>query len=373
MKVELGNNDCAYYDAESGAMVSHGLGVPTITYVSVGHTNADEFDYGIDIEKFKAHLFESVVQGQGITNFEKAGVTTGRGAAALLDVVHPDGTWNKHSLDAKPSWVWSNDPEFGKLVAAYYGVPYGRPGDVFLTHYSEFGPPGSPVPLISPLVADIQDIQALLVNTGRDMWAQGQGRSQVVLNQQTATAAGATSITATGTPLTASAYIGMIVVDNTTGVWANIQSNTTSVLTVDRWYNPATPGGAAATNPGATDKFTIVQAVAPAQFMAVTANSSAAGATDTQLTGEITTAGGGLLRAVTTYAHSAGTNTYTSANTFTSNGSDALPVVLAKIGLFNSFVVASVLNMWFETLLNATATLTLSGDAVTITDTVTGS
>jgi hypothetical protein len=144
-------------------------------------------------------------------------------------------------------------------------------------------------------------------------------------------------------------------------------------LTVDRWYNPATPGGAAATTPGATDKFTIVQAVSPAQFMGITANATAAGATDTQLPSEIVTGGGGLVRAVTTYAHSAGTNTYTSANTFTANGSDSLPVTIAKMGLFNSMVVASTINMWFETLLNATATLTISGDALTITDTVTGS
>ena len=165
----------------------------------------------------------------------------------------------------------------------------------------------------------------------------------------------------------------MICVDNTTGVWGNIQSNTTSQIVVDRWYNPATPSGAAGTTPGTTDKFTIIQAVSPAQFMGITANATAASATDTQLPSEITTSSGGLIRALTTYAHSAGTNTYTSAVTFTANGSDSLPVTIAKMGLFNSIVVASTINMWFETLLNATATLTISGDAVTITDTVTGS
>lgn len=373
MRLELGNKASAYRDTESGLLVPHGLDAPVVTYVDMGHTNADLHDPSIDLAKFQKHLFEAVVRNKGITNFEKAGVTVGAGAAALADLLHPDGTWSNNSLEDSPSWVSCDDPEFGKLVANFYGVPYGQPDDLFMTHYTQFGKPGSLPPTVSPLVADIKDIVNLLVNTGRDMWAQGQGRSTVVLAQQTATASGTTSITATGTPFVASAYIGMIVVDNTTGVWGNIQSNTTSVLTVDRWYNPATPGGSAGSTPGATDKFTIVQGVSPAQFMGLTANASAASATDTALTSEIVSAGGGLIRAVTTYAHSAGTNTYTSANTFTANGSDTLPVTIAKMGLFNSMVVASAINMWFETLLNATATLTISGDAVTITDTVTGS
>jgi hypothetical protein len=348
-------------------------GAPTVTYATVGHTNAGLHDSGIEIPKFKAHLYESVIMNKGITNFERAGVTDGAGAAALCDLVHPEGSWMANSLDARPTWVWSDEPEFGKMLSDFYEIPYGRPNDLFLTHYTQFGPPGSTPPVISPLVANVKDIVNLLVNTGRDMWAQGQGRSQVVLAQQTATASSTTTITGTGTPFTASAYIGMIVVDNTTGVWGNIQSNTTSQLTVDRWYNPATPGSTAGSTPGTTDKFTIVQGVSPAQFMGITANSSAASATDTQLTGEIVTSGGALVRAVTTYAHSAGTNTYTSANTFTANGTDTVPVTIAKMALFNSIVVASTINMWFETLLNATATLTISGDAVTITDTVTGS
>lgn len=103
-------------------------------------------------------------------------------------------------------------------------------------------------------------------------------------------------------------------------------------------------------------------------FMAVTANSAAASAASTTLTAEITTAGGGLLRAVSTYAHTAGTNTSTLTKTFTANGSDTLPVTIAKIGIFNAVTAGT---MGYETLLNATATLTISGDSVAITDTVT--
>ena len=373
MKLELGNANCAYFDKETNQLKSYELGAPTVSYFDIGHPRAEAFDYDIDVPAFKQHLYDAVITNKGITNHEVAGVTTGAGVASLLDIVHPDGSWGKHSTDSKPTWVWSDDEKFGRIVAEFYGVPFGRPAEVELTHFTVNGPPGTEGPLTPHIVDVVKDIKALLVNTGRDMWAQGQGRSTNVLAQQTATASSSTSITGTGTPFTASAYIGMICVDNTTGVWGNIQSNTTSAITVDRWYNPATPAGTAGSTPGTTDKFTIVQGISPAQFMGITANATAAGATDTQLPSEIVTSGGGLIRTQTTYGHSAGTNTYTAAVTFTANGSDSLPVTIAKMGLFNSMVVASTINMWFETLLSATATLTTSGDSVSITDTITGS
>lgn len=109
-------------------------------------------------------------------------------------------------------------------------------------------------------------------------------------------------------------------------------------------------------------------ATAIALNMALTANATAAAAGDTVLTGEIVTAGGGLLRAAATYAHTASATTYTLTKTFTANGSDALPVTIAKIGIFDA---ASAGNMVFETLLSATATLSASGDTLTVTETVT--
>jgi hypothetical protein len=107
---------------------------------------------------------------------------------------------------------------------------------------------------------------------------------------------------------------------------------------------------------------------AAANYVGVSANATAPSAASTTLPGEITTAGGGLLRVQWTYAHTLGTNTSTLTKTLTANGSDALPVVLAKIGVLNA---ASVGTLVYETLLNATATLTISGDNVTITETVT--
>lgn len=107
---------------------------------------------------------------------------------------------------------------------------------------------------------------------------------------------------------------------------------------------------------------------AAATYLAVTANSTSPSAGDTTLTGEITTSGGGLVRGVGTYAHTGGASTATLTRTFTANGSDSLPVTLAKAGVFNA---SSGGSMPFESLLSPTATVSASGDSVTLTVTIT--
>lgn len=107
---------------------------------------------------------------------------------------------------------------------------------------------------------------------------------------------------------------------------------------------------------------------ATAAYLALTANSTAPAATDTTLAGEITTAGGGLVRALATYAHTNGTSTYTLTKAFTANGSDSLPVTIAKVGVFTA---SSGGTLVFETALSPTATLSVSGDSLTITQTIT--
>lgn len=109
-------------------------------------------------------------------------------------------------------------------------------------------------------------------------------------------------------------------------------------------------------------------ATAVLQWIALTANTTAPAATDTTLTAEIATAGGGLLRAAGTPSHTTGTNTYALSKTFTTNGSDSLPVTVGKIGIFDA---TSAGNMGFTTLVSPTATLSAVGDQLTITDTVT--
>jgi hypothetical protein len=107
---------------------------------------------------------------------------------------------------------------------------------------------------------------------------------------------------------------------------------------------------------------------AAANYIALTANSTSPSASNTTLTGEITTAGGGLVRAQATYAHTTGQATATLTKTFTANGSDSLPVTVAKIGIFNASSGGTMTN---ETLLDTSATLSASGDTLTVTETST--
>jgi hypothetical protein len=145
------------------------------------------------------------------------------------------------------------------------------------------------------------------VNSGNDLQA-------LVMAGQTAlagTATAATATTLTSSGFTSGAYVGQIVLAGSTAanfVYGVIVSNTTTVLTVDRWYNPASIGGAVGTTPAATAPFIILP------------------------------------------------------------GGDAYPVTIAKIGVFNSLTSGTML---YETALSATATLSASGDALTTTHTVT--
>lgn len=104
---------------------------------------------------------------------------------------------------------------------------------------------------------------------------------------------------------------------------------------------------------------------AAANYLALSANSTTPADGDTALAGEITTAGGGLVRKQATYAHTAGATSSTLTATFTANGSDVLPVTLAKMAVFNA---SSAGTMPFESLISPTATLSSVGDNITLTD-----
>ncbi len=107
---------------------------------------------------------------------------------------------------------------------------------------------------------------------------------------------------------------------------------------------------------------------AAADYLALTANTTSPSAGATTLTAEIATASGGLIRAQATYAHTGGASTYTLTKTFTANGNDSLPVTVGKVGVFNA---SSSGTMPWSSLLSPTATVSASGDALTITVTVT--
>lgn len=164
-------------------------------------------------------------------------------------------------------------------------------------------------------------------------------------------------------PGSTSAWNGQIVVCGAT--WGVILSNTNvsaPVVTIDQWYTPATPGGAAASTPSA-GRYHILPGDGPAQFMAITTDTGSPSATDTTLASEETA--NGLARAYATYAHTTAATSSTLTKTFTYTGSTSK--TLHKIGIFQG-VTGSV--MLFETVLSADAIVATNGDQVTVTETV---
>jgi hypothetical protein len=152
---------------------------------------------------------------------------------------------------------------------------------------------------------------------GRDQICSALG-GLVAVQGSPATATSATTFTATSTPWTTNLLAGLRVVFpitnlTTTPVFGNIISNTSSVATVDGWWTPAEPS-VIGTTPASTSAFVILPGGCPARYMALTENASAASASDTALTGEITT--GGCARAQATYAHTLATGTYTLIKAF---------------------------------------------------------
>lgn len=218
----------------------------------------------------------------------------------------------------------------------------------------------------------------LLTNIGRDVWAQTWGFIPAGGQGTPATATGSTSLTGTGTPWTASnlatpqlGLAGLRVIAPVTGittapVYGNIISNTTSALTIDKWWTGTDTTG---TTPASTNSFIIAPGgIAAIRFMALSTNASAASASDTTLASEVTTNGGG--RVLAAYAHTYGQSTLTLANTFTFSGSVS---GVHKIGLFTALSSAGADPMIYEVVLNSDFTAA-SGDtaAVTWTGTLSG-
>jgi hypothetical protein len=154
-----------------------------------------------------------------------------------------------------------------------------------------------------------------------------------------------------------------------------ILDNTTEVLTVARWENiGSTRGGAVGAEPVNTAAFSIASGATPAAWIAVSADTEAVKASNTTLKGELGSpkeeeANYGLVRKLAVFKY-IGTNEYEIKVTFTAKAKDTVPVTLAKIGIFNAQNGGV---MMFESLLTATAAIAASGDAVTITDVVSGS
>lgn len=204
----------------------------------------------------------------------------------------------------------------------------------------------------------------LLTNAGRDLAAAAMGAIGINNGSNVATGSSSTSLTDSGEAWTTDAYKGWTVIaeeTTNTPVFGNIGANSSTALTIDAWKNADDSAG---TTPGSTCNYMILPTFRP-RYMGLTENSSAASASNTTLTSEITT--GGLTRALATYAHTGGTATFTLSKTFTASSS--FPAV-HRMGLFTASNTTAGGIMVFESVLNADANLA-SGDTLTVTDTVT--
>jgi hypothetical protein len=218
---------------------------------------------------------------------------------------------------------------------------------------------------------DIDDLGIstnLLTNAGRDLWAAAFGHAPMKGGALTATTA--TSATPAGGGMTADQYKGWRVYASETALateptYGNIGTNSTTVLTVDQWWNAA--DGAAATTPTSTNGYSIIPCCIP-RFMALTTDSAAANAADTVLATENNA--NGCSRTKSTYAHTAATATYTMQVVYSITGTIT---ALHKMGLFTNALPAGGTSggiMVFETVLNLDATVG-NGDTLTVTDTIT--
>ncbi len=253
------------------------------------------------------------------------------------------------------------------------GRPYLQKGircgpnmvSVFITH-----PDGS--------ICDLGLSQNLLTNIGRDIWASWIGgfapAGNTVAADISSLAPTGTTCTGTGSVWTASnlgtpqlglAALRVYAAPHTTTlpvVYGNIISNTTNVLTIDKWWKADDTTGTTPTN---GDAFIVgTGGLASVRFLAISADAGGASASDTVLASEITT--NSLGRALASYAHTFGVATMTLSKVFTAGGSQA---AIVKMGLFCDATGNSGGPMVFENTFSS-ASLVLN-DQLTVTDTLT--
>lgn len=205
----------------------------------------------------------------------------------------------------------------------------------------------------------------LRTNAGADWQARVMEGDSAAMLTGTASATGTTSLTTSG--LVSGALVDHIIAcgPNASGtgsvVYGVITGNTTTVITVDRWYVAATPAGSAATTPNATCSFIVLPGSAPLVYLAVTANTFTPNVTDTTLAGELAT--NGFSRSYyTTLAHTASSGAFSIAKTFTASGTET-------INNEAIFTAASAGTMAFESAEPSPPTL-VSGDTLAQTVTV---
>lgn len=228
------------------------------------------------------------------------------------------------------------------------------------------------------------------VNNGVDFVARALGGVASAADYTgTATGTAATTMTNSGASWSASSggppetggLVGFTVVIG--GVYGVIVKNTSTVLTVDFWHDPADPGGDAAATPS-TGTYVIVPGAYPAAWLGLSVADRAIAAADAFLTDDGTTiseiwnSGGGLNRALAACGHTIGQATFTYTKTFTSTAQDPASSTIHRVGVFQHGLKAAPTTtttgiMFHESDLSADAIITNNATdqlTVTVTDTI---
>ncbi len=341
---------------------------PAVTTVSIPTGDGGlTLEHGLDVDDFRRHLADSLL-------FDRP--TRRPDHEAALVIPH---LWSKHA-SSLPTWVASDGSpdgdELTRITSDFYQIPVGYP-DLYQDMY--YRQVGNRLLMPGVTYGAATDLTGMLTNVGRSIWANALGGGAVGA-VGAGSAATSTTLT-TASTFTTNQWAGKrVYAYSTTGaliVWGNIVSNnnaaSASVLTVDRWYNAATPGGAAATTPTTPWSFLIADGGSiSAWFVGISATNITPAVTDTSLSGEQTT--NGLGRMLAPYAITSATSpvSYTLTPVWTYTG--ATSSTIYAMAAFVSMVVSDATDsMVFETSLNASATVTASGDQITITETVSGS
>jgi hypothetical protein len=214
----------------------------------------------------------------------------------------------------------------------------------------------------------------MITNKGKVLWANAIGNLQDGFTGTVKASSSTTLEAASGPKWVAEQFVGQDVYSGS--VVGTVLSNTETVLTVARWENLPTAANPSHSRkeesgepPIVSSAYSIASGTTPAAWIGVSADTAEPKAENETLKGEIKTSEGGLIRALATFKYLGGKE-YEVKVTYTANVHDATPITLAKIGIFNAHNGGILL---FESLLTATAEIKESGDAVTITDVVTGS
>jgi hypothetical protein len=344
--------------------------------------------------QFKEHITDARLFNQGITRLP--------GHEAALSV---EAAWSKMG-HGRPAWVSVNPglrpddhgADLEQVLSEFYDVPtladyfkVDNPHDAHTLKETKYwtpnGQPGENRGLILPPLEALYTVDGRIMNNLNDG---GDALQSIMMG--TGSAAGATTLT-TGQTLVTNATAGHRVYVYTTAgtafVWGNCISNTNaasaSVITVDQWYVPLTPGGSAGSNPGTPWSWVLVDGGMISTWFAAIGTGGTPTVTNTDHTlatggqTEYPTAAGGLYRKIcpTAVDVSASTRTVTLVPVWTVNGSDTgLPRVIDIVGFFASMVPGfggAGGPMKFEDAVSPTATLAAISDQLTLTEVITGS